>query len=257
MKSCMKLLPLIAVLSLVFLVGCSKDNGTGPTTPVDPQGWINLAWSQYEAGDYGGAGNSFDSGYLLAVSDSLAAYLDSTNAAHANPPDSVGIQAAVAQLKTARGQIFQIASGGGWVSLRLGMPGQANNNFIAALGLYAPYIDSLGLTYVHIEILGGYAFTLQALANWVQSNERATSTLALSPTWSFTHDTQFNYLDLRLVRVENNFNMGQFQASLDEALALNAIVDPSSPLGPDDFNLATMAGYTKLQQLIYTLDDLI
>ena len=42
-----------------------------------------------------------------------------------------------------------------------------------------------------------------------------------------------------------------------KALALNSIVNPLSPLGPDNFNLATTEGLIALQELIYNLDVLI
>lgn len=245
MKSCMKTLPLIAALGLVLLAGCSKDNGTGPTTPSSVQEWINQAWSQFDTGDYYNSGISFNSGYLVARADSLQAYQDSVAAVNTN--DSLALVDATDRLETVRGQMVQIFSGSGWLATKSGNPESGNANFSAALAVDPGFI----------EALGGHAFALQAMQNWVMSNERVTATLALDPSWAFTHDTQINYLDLRLLRTENYFNMGEFQASLDEALALNAIVNPSTPLTPDEFNLATVEGRAALAQLINELDDLI
>jgi hypothetical protein len=101
MKSCIKTLPLIAVLSLALLVGCSK-NSTEPLPPTTAQGWLDLAWLQYEAGDYNGASTSVTNGYLIAKADSLVAYQDSVLAV--NNGDSLLLQNAMQRLETVRAE---------------------------------------------------------------------------------------------------------------------------------------------------------
>jgi hypothetical protein len=247
MKSCLKTLPLIALVGLSLLAGCGKDDSTGPANPTTVQGWIDLAWSQYESGNYLTAGQSFGEGYQDAQDDSLEAYQDSAYASQIG--DSLGVAQAVARLVAARDQLVQILSGGGWVNTKLGMPETGNANFVWAIGMNPSFI----------EALGGHAFSLQASGElyWVQSNEMVVATLALDPTWTFTHEPQINYLDLLLVKTENYYSLGDFQASLDDALALNAIVNFDPSLGPEDFNLATIEGRAALADLINNLDDLI
>jgi hypothetical protein len=243
MKSCMKTLPLIVLLSAVLLSGCGKDEATGPAMPSDALGWINLAWSQYEAGDYGNSGASFNSAYFVAINDSLLAYQDSVSAALNHDP--LARQEAMSRLGAARMHLLQIFTGGGWVGLKLSSLNGSNSNFLTAVNMISDYPDAIG----------GHAFALQAIEYWVQSNEKVATTLSLDPLWEFTHETQINYLDLRLLRAENYFNLEKFELSLTEALTLNAIVNPGSPLTANNFNLATIEGRMALQQLIYTLDD--
>ena len=119
MKSCTKALLLIAGLGLILLVGCSK-NSSGPAAPTDAQGWINLAWAQYQSWDYNNSQASFGSAFQLAAADSSSAYQDSVNAMNSNPPDTVAKNAAVARLVVARDQLVQIFTGGGWLGTRFG-----------------------------------------------------------------------------------------------------------------------------------------
>jgi hypothetical protein len=245
MKSCIKTLPLIAVLSLALLVGCSK-NSTEPLPPTTAQGWLDLAWLQYEAGDYNGASTSVTNGYLIAKADSLVAYQDSVLAV--NNGDSLLLQNAMQRLETVRAEYIQGYTCGGWLGTGGGNPEQGNANFSAALAIDPTYTDASG----------GNCFALQIMGNWTQSNEMAVATMAQNPAWEFTHNHQINHLDLRLARVENYFNMGEFETSLELALDLNNNYGlPTTPRQASEFNLATIEGRAALAQLINTLDGLI
>ncbi len=239
-------IPLIcAVVSLLLLAGCESDKGTESKAPSDAQGYINQGWSHYASGLYTEAYQSFQTGAEMAEDSYLDAYQDSVAAANAG--DSSAVAEASARMSYNLSLIVKAASGVGWTTIK---------DIEPASGTLA-FENALGLDPNNAEALAGYAILLHTIEEWQQSNSRVAATLAQDPTWDFEHDNQTNYLDLRLLRAQNYFVLTDYQASLDEALALNAIVNYDSSLGPEDFNLATIEGRSALIELIEALDKII
>jgi tetratricopeptide (TPR) repeat protein len=239
-------IPLICVaVSLLLLAGCESDKGTESKAPSDAQDFINQGWSQYTAGLYTEAYQSFQTGAEMAQADYTDAYQDSIAAANAG--DSSAVAEATARMSYNLSLVVKAASGVGWTTIKDIEPASGTLAFEQALA-----IDPN-----NAEVLAGYAILLHTIEEWQQSNNRATAALAQDPTWDFEHDNQTNYLDLRLLRAENYFVLTDYSASLDEALALNDIVNYDPSLGPEDFNLATIEGRSALIELIEALDKII
>ncbi len=214
MKWHITLWPLTALLGLLVLAGCGEDKTTEPATPTDAQGYLDLGWSQYGAGEYLDAYSSFSQAVDLAEDSS---------------------------------QVTAGLSGIGWTATKDVNPASGSPAFEMALQFDSTFT----------EALGGYAFLLQTIEEWQQSNERASALLALDPTWIFEHENDIDYLDVRLLQAENYYALANFQASLEAALALNQVVGYDPDLGQEDFNLATTEGRAQLVLLIAALDDLI
>jgi len=257
MKFRIKILPILAILGLVLLLGCESEKGTAPGPPSDPEGLIAQGWSQYRANDYNGAYVSFNDAINLASAELLAAQEDSVLA-----PDSTARDSAVAAMNAARVLMLGGLSGAGWTTVKDVETAGGTLAFDLGLGYVAALesmnlADSLEVRRLHAELLGGYASLLQLMWEWRQSNERVAGLLAIDAAWQFDHDSEIDYLDLRLMRAENYYYLADFAASLDEALALNAMVGYQPGLSPEDFNLATIEGRAALIQLIEALDNLI
>jgi hypothetical protein len=280
MKSCKKILPLIALLGLVLLAGCASDKGTESTTPTDAIGWVNLGWSQYLADDLNGAQQSFAQANDFsnaALGEAQTAYF----AAYSKvPPDTVAMAAALADVNYWAGVLSNSLSGFGWTTVKTGSAALGTLAFGSALDMlnnpYLTLIDSLDLK---AEVLAGYAFLLMVNQNWNLAIERADSTLQMDPNWVFRHDPNryqqdlpvVNHQDLQLLKTECYYFTAEFESSLQ---ALNGLlVEITSPtmqalinsylppeLAPLPFdgtfnpNLASAAGQTKLIQVIQVLD---
>lgn len=72
------------------------------------------------------------------------------------------------------------------------------------------------------DLFAGWAFVLNALKNYSSSNLQINRVLSQASSWSFTHDTGLDVNDLRVLKAENHFLLGQFRDSLAEVQALNA-----------------------------------
>ena len=78
------------------------------------------------------------------------------------------------------------------------------------------------------------------------------------PDWNFRYNN-IDYLDLLLMKAENLFFLGDYESSLQEAVALTQMAAVGYPgeVSVEDFNLATIEGRAALINLIDELDDLI
>lgn len=245
MQNFMKIASCCAVISLLLSAGCESDKGTESKAPSDALGYIYQGWSHYTSGLYTEAYQSFETGAEMAQDGYLEAYQDSIAAVVVG--DSSAVAEASQRMSYNQNLIVMAASGIGWTTIKDINPASGTLAFEQALA-----IDPN-----NAEVLAGYAIHLHTIEEWQQSNNRATAALVQDPTWDFEHDNQTNYLDLRLLRAENYFVLADYQASLDEALALNDIVNYDSSLGPEDFNLATIEGKSALIELIEALDKII
>lgn len=72
------------------------------------------------------------------------------------------------------------------------------------------------------DLFAGWAFVLNALKNYTSSNLQVNRVLSQVPSWSFTHDAGLDVNDLRVLKAENHFLLGQFRDSLSEVQVLNA-----------------------------------
>ncbi|TKJ42329.1 hypothetical protein CEE37_01215 [candidate division LCP-89 bacterium B3_LCP] len=247
MKRFVQILPIILICGALLFVGCATDEGTGIEDPTTATGWIELGWSQFEIGDYDNADYSFSFGINDAEQDYWNAYEDSLYAAAIG--DSTG-QDSLHQVMMDQLEILTDGlTGIGWNSVKQANAATASFVFINAIDIDPDYIDALA----------GFAFSLQTIEQWLQSNENVESVLGLDPDWEFEHDWQIDYLDLMLMRAENYFFLADFEASLLEALVVNDLVRADYPQLPaytvEDFNLATIEGRTALIELIDTLED--
>lgn len=76
------------------------------------------------------------------------------------------------------------------------------------------------------DIAAGWAFVLNAQKLYAESNEKAAEALVLNPAWAFTHALPLDVKDLRLLKAENYYLLGNFTQSLAEVKILN----PAFPL---------------------------
>ncbi len=259
MKRCLKVIPCLAILSTLLLVGCGGDDATGPALPTDIQGWINQGWSQYSAGDYSGAAISFDNATNIAEPAYWEAYEDYVYAANLDPPDSTAMVEAENRMNTNLGYLTNSLTGLGWVFIKFTRSSDAAFVFTATLEIITLEItpDTLEITPEYTNALAGYAFLLQTIYEYQQSNEYIAQLLAVDSTWTFAYEAGIDYLDLRLLRAENYCFLGDFELSLQETLAINDIVGYQPGLTVEDFNLATYQGTQALFDLIGALDILI
>ncbi|MCG8607450.1 hypothetical protein MJD09_21020 [bacterium] len=87
------------------------------------------------------------------------------------------------------------------------------------------------------DLFAGWAFVLNALKRYSDSNTQAERALSLDASWSFSHGLPLDADDLQLVRAENYFLLGDFSESLVAVLLLN----PSF-----DADVSTVAGQSAL-----------
>lgn len=260
MKVCIRLLPILGIVGLL-LAGCTSDKGGGPAPPSDPQGYIDQGWSQYNSGDYNGAYQSFSNAVNQVNEQLLSVHNDSVIAVSTG--DSLALAQAVATMNALRVLVVDALSGIGWTTIKDIQPASGTLAFNNGLQIVEdlenmnPPVDSLVISAFRAELLAGYAILLQTTEDWQQSTERVSALLDVDANWQFAHDSQINYLDLRLIRAENYYYLADFPASRDEALALNTILNYQPGLSASDFNLATIEGRAALIELIEALDNLI
>lgn len=245
MKRCAIVLNIFAVCGLILLTGCEGNETAGPSGPSTTQEWIDQGWSQFISGDYDGCGASFTEAHTLANADYWTAFEDSILAVEQG--DSTLLADAIQRLELNRNYLMQVYNGYGWLIIMVNVPEQGTFVFESALSIDSTYADALA----------GYAILLQTIEEWQQSNGKISTLLEQEPTWEFTYDEDINYLDLKLMRAENYYFLADFEASLQEALEINDIVEYQDGLGAESFNLATVEGRAALIALIDALDDLI
>lgn len=259
MKRYRKVIPCFLALTAMLLAGCGGDDATGPGLPTSIQSWIDLGWSQYSTGDYENAAVSFDNATDMAEDAYWDAYEDYEYAASLIPPDSIAMQEAMNQMNTNLGYLTNSLMGLGWVSIKYNQLSYAAFLFTTAIGIteYDITPDTLEITTEYTNALGGYSFLLQIVYEYQQSNEYIAQLLTADSTWAFEYEAGIDYLDLRLIRAENYYLLGNFSQSLQEALAINDIIQYQPGLTEEDFNLATYQGTQALLELIGALDNLI
>lgn len=72
-----------------------------------------------------------------------------------------------------------------------------------------------------VELYAGWAFTLNALKNYSQSNTQASRVLLMEPDWIFSHGLNLNADHLHLLKAENYFALGDYVNCLTEVKVLN------------------------------------
>lgn len=107
-------------------------------------------------------------------------------------------------------------AGMGWSRMKLDDLSGASTDFAAG----APRVGT------RVHLLGGYAFTLNALKDYSNSNARADELLGLSSNWEFPYIDGIDATDIQIVKAENFFALGDFSSSLTVVKTLN----PSFPL---------------------------
>ncbi len=236
---------LFILLGALLFAGCAQEESTAPQEVTDIPGLISQGWSQYEAGKFSSSNDSFNSALTLAQDQYWEAYGDSLVAAQLG--DSTALEDAVARLEENRGYLLEIYTGFGWLTIEYNVPDQGALLFTLALE-----IDP-----THEDALAGYAVFLQIMEEYQMSNEKADALLAQNPTWQFAHNERIDYLDIMLIRAQNNYFLADFETSLAQALELNDLLGYQPGLTEGDFNLATIEGRAALIELIDALDDLI
>lgn len=204
----MRILPAVMVFAALSLAGCGGGGGGTPDPDPEPEApgyadFIAAAWTAFAGGDYAGAIAEFASA-------------KAADAAQAEP-----------------------FAGTGWCHARLGDPAAAAGKFEAAAGLAAS-------TSVAADLQAGWAFALNALkdpagadlSNFVESNARADAALALQPDWVFDPLAEYDAADLHVVRAENHFALGEFEASLAAVQALDPAFDADVNTGDGQLALA-------------------
>ena len=71
------------------------------------------------------------------------------------------------------------------------------------------------------DLYAGWAFVLNALKLYSLSNVRADQALELAPDWQFQYGLPLAARDLRVLKAENYFLIGEFQKALDEVRTIN------------------------------------
>ena len=100
----------------------------------------------------------------------------------------------------------------GWSLFKLDNLSRANNEFTAGSSKESPTAD----------LFAGWAFVLNALKRYANSNQRSESAINQDPAWQFSHGLSLDVNDLRIVRAENYFLLGEFANSLVEVRILNS-----------------------------------
>lgn len=110
----------------------------------------------------------------------------------------------------------EVYNGLGWSYFKLDSLEQAARQFHISYCLFDTTAD----------IAAGWAFVLNVQKLYARSNEKADQALALNPAWAFTHTLPLDVKDLRLLKAENYYLLGNFTQSLAEVKILN----PAFPL---------------------------
>ncbi len=100
----------------------------------------------------------------------------------------------------------------GWSLFKLDNISRAHNEFTAGSSKENPTAD----------LFAGWAFVLNALKRYADSNQRSESAISQDPAWQFSHGLSLDINDLRIVRAENYFLLGEFANSLVEVRILNS-----------------------------------
>ncbi|MFQ5632351.1 MAG: tetratricopeptide repeat protein [bacterium] len=104
-----------------------------------------------------------------------------------------------------------IFTGLGWSFFRIDNLTQARNEFQAGSGKSDAPAD----------LFAGWAFVLNALKDYRNSNAQATRALSLDAAWGFSHGSGLNTDDLHVLKAENHFLLIEFSESLAEVQSLN------------------------------------
>ena len=99
----------------------------------------------------------------------------------------------------------------GWSLFKSDNLSRANNEFTAGSSKESPTAD----------LFAGGAFVLNALKRYANSNQRSENAISQDPAWQFSHGLSLDVNDLRIVRAENYFLLGDFANSLVEVRILN------------------------------------
>ncbi len=95
-------------------------------------------------------------------------------------------------------------NGAGWASGRLnGQLTQAYNYFR----------DCLSIDTLRWDGLGGWAFVCYQRELWQEALDKANSLLNSKPRWRFLHESEIDFIDLRLMTSAAYFNLGQYSES--------------------------------------------
>lgn len=105
----------------------------------------------------------------------------------------------------------EVYNGLGWSYFKLDSLEQAVRQFHICYCLFEPTAD----------IFAGWAFALNALKAYGESNVQADSALVSNPTWVFDHGLMLDSRDLVLLKAENHYLLGYFAESLLEVKILN------------------------------------
>lgn len=106
-------------------------------------------------------------------------------------------------------------TGLGWSYLR-------NNNL--ADGNQA-FVDGEAATDPAAHLYAGWAFLLNALKAYSDSNEKATTALTMDADWEFDLGFPLDAADLYLLRADNFFLLGNFDESLQQVRLVNPAFD--------------------------------
>lgn len=112
----------------------------------------------------------------------------------------------------------------------------------------ADFASGAALAGTRVDLLGGYAFTLNALKDYANSNVRADELLALSSNWTFPYANGIDATDIQIVKAENFFALGEFSSSLAVVKTLNPSF-PLSAVSTADDEMALAAEIERLKEI--------
>ncbi|HMW34264.1 MAG TPA: hypothetical protein PLH27_08275 [bacterium] len=105
----------------------------------------------------------------------------------------------------------EAAHGLSWSLLRMDSVSRAVTMFESSEGALPPE-----------DVTGGYTFALSAKKMYNESNTQADILINASPTWTFTHGSEINVIDIYIVKSANYFALGNYPASLNSIKMVNA-----------------------------------
>ena len=122
----------------------------------------------------------------------------------------------------------------GWTYLRLDSVESADREFA----------DGAQLGSAPVDLAAGWTFVLAAIHGYNASNVQAAQVLTADPNWVFAYAEGIDYLDIRIVKAENHYLLGEFASSLIEIKIVN----------PDfDADVSTVTGRIQLASEIEKL----
>lgn len=71
------------------------------------------------------------------------------------------------------------------------------------------------------DLAAGWTFVLAAIHNYAASNVQANQILTNDPNWIFEFADGIDHNDIRIVKAENHFLLGEFASSLNEIKTVN------------------------------------